>query len=112
MPSNMELLGATLNSRMKAVYNASSGVYLELGTISAHGGLQVGGMEIPKGDYMISRSLKLSGWSTGEAACTTGENHSHSIPVPGALKGISSGDRVLVAWVGTEPVVVSAVVSS
>ena len=131
MSSNMQRLGATLADRMKKTSAAAIPTTIELGTIGSNLSLTVDSLRapIPKGDYMINSTL--SGYATtSEAGAHDGHidgdlmangtggssgigpgtsiagAHSHGLPV------LKSGDRVLVAWCGNEPVVVAVVVSS
>lgn len=86
----IEDLGKTLTSQMQRVMKANNGIAIELGTIRNNRALSVdslgSGIQIPRGDYMISGRLKN----------TT----------------LYAGTRVLVAWAGTEPIVVDTVTSS
>lgn len=96
---------------------------------------------IPKGDYMVSLSLTHknyftynelnssakaphhhSGGDHSHSGCGIGGGHSggahthddglHDHRVPSVFRRLRAGDRVLVAWVGNEPIVVDIVVSS
>lgn len=136
---SIEELGILINARMKGVAGANNGIALELGVIGSNMALFVSslGNAIPKGEYMIARHLTLSSLQidTNSASMTISsasletneeeahkhtieshthstDNHSHTATLPDALRGLREGDRVLVAWVGTEPVVVDIVVSS
>lgn len=132
MSSNMQRLGETLASRMKKTSAAAVPTTIELGTIGSNLSLTADSLPvpIPKGDYMIN--LMLTGNGTTSVAGAHGGHidasamasgngntgaglggdtyrdgdHSHKLP------HLKSGDRVLVAWCGNEPVVVAVVVSS
>lgn len=108
--SNIEELGKMLNTHMKNVTSRNTGITVELGTINANMALTVAslGNAIPKGDYMLSLHLK----PTGTFQTETTEGHTHTVTLPDKLRGLKAGDRVIVAWVGTEPIVVDIVVSS
>lgn len=95
MSNPIEELGKTLSAQMQHAAHANTGITIELGTIGNNMSLKVAslGNAIPKGDYMISLHLQQS-------------------EETGKLRGLKAKDRVLVAWVGTEPVVVDIVVSS
>ena len=95
--NSIEDLGKLMNSQMKRISKVNKDIAMEFGTISSNMSLSVSslGNEIPKGDYMMS--LHLQGSNDG---------------LPEQLRGLKPGDRVLVAWVGTEPVVVDILVSS
>ena len=112
MNSNMQRLGDTLASRMKKTSAAAIPTTIELGTIGSNLSLTVDSIPtpIPKGDYMISLMLTSSSYRTGTATDGDGNAHSHSLPA--AFRSLKVGDRVLVAWCGNEPVVISVVVSS
>ena len=125
MSSPIEELGKMIDFQMKNIAGASKGITVELGIINANMSLSVAslGNTIPKGDYMISlhlkaQSLKLETNSVSLSTSTDDEHshtvneHKHTITLPSAMRGIQAGDRVIVAWVGTEPVVVDIVVSS
>lgn len=124
--SEIEGLGKDFDLQMKRIVGASKTNVTELGTIGSDGSLTVPslGNAIPKGDYMISLHLTAP-WALGLNTSTVGlttktaEDHSHSIDghkhtvtLPNRLRGLQAGDRVIVAWVGTEPVVIDIVVSS
>lgn len=87
MSSNMQRLGNVLINRMRKTSTAAVPIAVELGSIHDNLSLTTDTLPvpIPKGDYMVSKTMT------------------------GALQ---SGDRVLVAWCGNEPVVVAVVVSS
>lgn len=122
--SQVEELGKMITAQMKSVYQRNSGITIELGTITSNMGLSVDslGNTIPKGDYMISRHLMQEmSVTTNSVALNTGETdghkhaisgHSHTATLPNKLRGIQAGDRVLIAWAGTEPIVVDIVISS
>lgn len=107
MSNNMQRLGETLAARMKRTVNAGSQIAIELGTIGAGLSLVTDSLRvpIPKGDYMIALGQSGGSYITG-----TAEGHTHTLP--GTLRGLQAGDRVLVAWCGNEPVVIATVVSS
>lgn len=105
MSSNMQRLGETLANRMRKTSAAAVPTTIELGRIGNNQSLITDSIRtaIPKGEYMVNLMLtgeNKTGPETENDSCT---NHSH------ALK---AGDRVLVAWCGSEPVVIAIVVSS
>lgn len=125
MSNNIEELGKLLNAQMKRTSSASIGISVELGSINGNGSLVVGSLNnaIPKGEYMVSFRLTLPTLllNTKEVELRTEEalehthtikKHKHEVELPVQLRGLMPGDRVLVAWVGTEPVVIDIVVSS
>lgn len=86
MANNMDRLGNVLSSRMLKTTNANSGVAVELGVVNSDLSVTPDSLQaaIPQGEYMINL----------------------------LLDGIKSGDRVLVAWAGNEPVVLAIVTGS
>jgi hypothetical protein len=80
MSRNIQRLGESLVARMQKTANAASSIQTELGIINSNMSLIPDSLQaaIPKGDYMIS----------------AGQD-----PKP--------GDRVLLAWCGSEPVIIS-----
>ena len=137
MKSNIQRLGDTLNSRMKKTAGAAVPTTIELGTINGDLSLTTDGLKtpIPKGDYMVSLSLTHKTYFTynelnssaksphvhsggehgGHDSGTGAHTHNdglHDHRVPSVFRNLKAGDRVLVAWVGNEPIVVDIVVSS
>lgn len=80
---------------------------------------------IPKGDYSVCRSLTIG--KTGNKLTSTGVpnsgaddgahsghesgdgKHGHSVLIPEKMRSLKAGDRVLVAWIQNEAVVVDIV---
>lgn len=87
-------LSSVLSKRMQAVQQAGSVQSLFLGRIQSDMSLLLDGIngEIPKGEY--SMGLQLTSDSSG------------------ANRGVRAGDRVLVALLGYEPIVIAIVVKS
>ena len=129
MTKNLARFGDMMAGRMKATASAAVPTVLELGTINGNLSLSVDslGTPIPKGEYMVALPLKCSTYQTtseththdgGGHAQTEGagtHTHSggaHSHCLPEEFRPLKSGDRVLVAWCGHEPVVINIVVSS
>ena len=121
----IEDLGKLMDAQMKKVVGANKGISVELGKINANMSLSVGSLAnaIPKGDYMVSLRLTISSLvlDTSQTLLNTEttdnhmhliSRHDHTVTLPAQLRSIQAGDRVLVAWVGTEPIVVDIVVSS
>lgn len=81
MANNIQRLGETLAARMKKTAKAAVNIVTEYGTINQNMTLTPDSLqvEIPRGDYMI----------------TSGQN-----PQP--------GQRVTIAWVGNDPVIIGA----
>ena len=98
-------------------------LYLDFGEIMANGSLLTNTypVSIPKGEYSICRQLTIG--ETGEKLTKTkkdgqhphpgvgqgGSEHEHIVVIPEKMRSIKAGDRVLVAWVENEAVVVDIV---
>lgn len=109
MSSNLQKLGTTLSDRMKKTANGAVPTMLELGRINTNLSLTTDSLKgaIPRSDYMIALHLTGSTKTSTETA-QDGSKHSHDLP--SALRPLQAGDRVLVAWCGHEPVIISVVV--
>ena len=118
--SNIQKLGNTLAGRMQKTASAAVPTTLELGRINENLSLSTDSLRtaIPKGDYMVALHLAGSSYRTSSESHThTGSDHSHSggshsHALPDVFRKVKAGDRVLVAWCGNEPVIISIVVSS
>ena len=135
----VEELGKLMNEQMKSIALGNKGITVELGKIGANMSLSTDSLSnaIPRGEYMISlhlRNVPMIIDSSEVELITENESlstedaeghshgiqehaheikaHLHTVEIPSKLRGIQPGDRVIVAWVGTEPVVVDIVVSS
>ncbi len=108
--NNLTAFGELLNSRMQRVRRAGESINLELGTVGGGLELAVDSLKdsIPKGEYLVS--LHLTGLTKDKLVTQTEALHAHVLPEP--LRGISPGDRVLVAWAGGQPVIVDIVAGS
>lgn len=108
-------LANVLTSRMKV--EGESPLYLDFGEIQANGSLLTNTfpVPIPKGEYSICRhvgglSFEISGGNHSgheSQAHNTGE-HTHTVELP----RVQAGDRVLVAWVQNDAVIIDIIVSS
>ena len=129
MSSNIQRLGDTLSGRMKRSAKEAIPTSIELGKILSNLSLITDSIKtpIPKGDYMINLTLISSTYQTSsETHNHTGGTHTqlmgtghhthddgeHDHRLPPDFRELKSGDRVLVAWCGNEPVVIAIVVSS
>lgn len=93
----------------KSVNKAISSVGLDLGTITSTG-LKLDNFKYEIQDYMMLDNLKMKNEYNTEIA---GEHsHSHSFKTPTELKQLATGDRVLVALLGSEFVIVGRVVNA
>lgn len=113
MKTNIQKLGSLLDSRMKQNSGAATKTVLEFGVINGNLSLTTDSIKtpIPKGDYMTSLSLTHNDYK-GYDQENGGDTEAHSHRMPSVFRRIQPGDRVLVAWVGFEPVVVDILVSS
>ncbi len=130
--NNLTAFGELLNQHIQRVRRAGTEWTLELGTIGGDLSLTVDGLKdvIPKGDYLLAlRLTALTGddlishpithvheggghsqyTGSGHHTHTDGK-HSHVLPEP--LRGIRPGDRVIVSWVGGQPIVMDIVTGS
>ena len=136
MGKGIQMLGDAISGRIKAANRAEHVTYLELGTINADLSLKVDGLKgnIRPGSYMVSLHLTHENYftynelnSSAEAPHVhAGGEHSqevgngshvhnddglHDHRVPSVFRRLKAGDRVLVAWVGNEPIIVDIVVA-
>lgn len=129
-------LAQVLSQRMKR--ENESPLVLDFGEIQPNGSLLTNTfpVPIPKGDYTICRQLTLGatgaqltktkkdgkhehdkgtheGHESGDGSHThEGGEHQHIVPIPEKMRSVGPGDRVLVAWVQNEAVVVDIIVKS
>ncbi|MBR5193093.1 MAG: hypothetical protein IKW37_01545 [Bacteroidaceae bacterium] len=124
----IEELGEFFDNTVRNRIKANEHPVLELGTINGNMALQVDSLSnaIPKGEYMVALRLTIGtislsttavGLTTEEASgpeshSHTIDSHGHKVTLPGQLRALSAGDRVLVAWAGNEPVIIDIVISS
>lgn len=111
-PGTAKLAGV-LSDRMKRENKAP--LTLDFGEIQANGSLKTNTfpIPIPKGDYTICRTvagltLSTSAESWLNKAPSGVPLHSHSVPIP----TVKAGDRVLVAWIQSEAVVIDVIEKS
>lgn len=93
----------------KSINESNYAAGMALGTLT-ESGLLVDGIkqEYPKGDYWILDNLKNAESVTTES--TNGaESHTHIIKTPDNQKTIKVGDRVLVAVMGVNAVIVGRI---
>ena len=110
MSKGVEHLGNVLFQQMQSVNAYGNRTpATQLGKITSGLGLKLDSVSytIPASDYMICRSALLPS-STFESE--TSEEHTHNIKMPSCFRSIKPGDRVLVAMVGTEPIVIDIVI--
>ncbi len=108
--------GRLLVGQMKDTFRANSAVNIEIGFMTSNLGLKLRRFkeEIPKGSYDLSRRLTVN---DVEAEYTTSENgqqkHCHTVKIsrPDGLKCLATGDRVIVVWDGTQPIIIDVIVA-
>lgn len=124
-------LANVLIQRMKK--EGESPLCLDFGEIQTNGSLITNTfpVSIPKGEYCVCRQLTLG---TVEDELTKTENdgshthnegnsgddlhkedegtHQHTVLIPEKMRSLQAGDRVLVAWVQNEAVVINIITNS
>jgi hypothetical protein len=110
-------LANTLTGRMRK--ENESPLVLDFGEVLENYSLMTNTfpVPIPKSDYTICRGLTFGNigeklGETNEPSQNLGEIHTHSVLVPIKMRSVKSGDRVLVAWVQNEAVVVDIITSA
>jgi len=129
---NITVFSELLNKQIQRVRKAGEERILELGTIGDDLSLAVDSLKdvIPKGDYLVSlhlvgltgddlRSIVIAHDHVGgEHSQLAGSGHhehhdgEHYHVLPFQLRGIKPGDRVIVAWISGQPVVMDIVTES
>lgn len=117
----MNRLANVLSGRMKREMHSAVDLPFDFGTIGKDMGLvtDVYPEVIPKGEYLVCRSI--TGYTLGTSESSWIEHlqedkhihsipsgvtgHSHDVPMP----KLKEGDRVLVAWVADDAVVVDVI---
>lgn len=112
-------LAGVMQSRIKNV--SKKPAVLDIGQIGSDMSLTTNQFPkpIPQTDYLVCRQLTLG--ATGSLLTETktlGQHgghisgdgsHDHEIKIPEKMRSIKAGDRVLVAWVGDDAVVVDII---
>lgn len=121
---NIQRLGGDLSSRMKKTAGANVPTTMELGRINGDLSLTVDSLSntIPKGSYMVSLWLTHDTYYSYDERYDTDkkptrdphdeEDGLHDHRAPSVFRKLEPGDRVLVAWAGSEPIVISVITSS
>lgn len=114
-----QALGNTLNARMTGVAQSRQIDNAELGTITDDYGLALDSYKtpVPKGAYMVSKRLfmrqdKIEVTTESSGGGTYSHSHAVDISIPAELIGLEPGNRVLVIWAGTEPIVIDIIQDS
>jgi len=109
----MSKLARVLSDQMKR--SASGDKLLDFGEIQADGSLITNTFEIPipKNDYTVCRHLKGRSVTVNTSETSVGEHgsHRHEVSVQ-TRQALAAGDRVLVAWVGNDAVVIDVILSA
>lgn len=127
MQSNMERFATMMSDRMKQTSEAAVPTSVEFATVNSNLSITPDslGVSIPAGEYKINIMLSgliytayathnhegggHGGHEGGDGSHThTGGRHRHEMPE--TYRGLSPGDRVVIAWCGNEPVVLCIVV--
>lgn len=136
MGNSIKKLGDVISRRIQDTNRANHVTYLELGTINADLSLKIDGLNgnIRPKDYMVSLHLTHENYftynelnsSTNAPHVHSGGQHSqesgngyhthstdglHDHRVPSVFRRLKAGDRVLVAWIRYNPIIVDIVVS-
>ena len=102
-----------LSSRVSAMIQPNQKSVFDFGTILDDYSLRLNTFPIPlpRTEYLVCRGTALPDIDTF-AQTDQQMDHTHDIKTPEYLRGITPGDRVLVAWVGNDAVVLDIVVSA
>ena len=137
MRTNIQRLGDTLAGRMSKSAQAAIPVTVELGTINGDLSLTTDGLggKIMPNEYMIDLQLTHEnyysynelnstakaphvhnggahgGHETGTGVHTHNTDGLHDHRAPSVFRRLEPGDRVLVLWVGHEPIITAILVS-
>lgn len=105
----MSKLGKVLQERIKAC--GTSPLFLDFGSIQSDMSLLCNTypIPIPQTDYTICRQLSLGKTQSDLTTTSNQEEHTHKVLVPDLMRQLQAGDRVLVAWVQNEAVVVDII---
>lgn len=123
---NIERFASVMSDRMKQTSNAAVPTVAEFATVNSDLSITPDslGMPVPRAEYKINIMLSglyhtayetvpftsgsHGGHEGGDGAHSHG-NGLHRHEMPEGYRGLKPGDRVLVIWAGTEPVVVAIV---
>ncbi|WP_339622381.1 hypothetical protein [Eubacterium sp.] len=101
-------LAKVLQNRVaSAIVDSDANMAIDFGAIQADGSLTTNSLPtpIPSGSYLICGNL-LSVSCGGGTSTIQGHSHSVSVDTPQRIK---RGTRVLVVWVGNDPVVIDVI---
>jgi hypothetical protein len=98
----MENLVRTIkDSTNRSINNAMSGIGVEFGTMTETG-LQLDNFKHEITDYKVLDYLTMDKDYFAQTDTAGEDSHSHKVMTPDGLKPLKAGDRVLVAQVGAE----------
>lgn len=108
----MNKLARILQGRMNRTKDADGALVLDFGTIQGDMSLKTNTftIPIPRADYHVCRHLTIGPAGGYLAATSVADGHSHSVSIPEKMRKLNPGDRVLVAWVQSEAVVIDIIV--
>ena len=106
--SGISRLAKVLAGRMKQ--EGEGPLILDFGEILSNGSLKTNTFKvpIPKGNYSICRSAHMGNAGDVLTVTDTGE----AVRIPEHMSGVKAGNRVLVAWIYNEAVVVDVIEKS
>lgn len=101
-------LAQVMQQRMSRNRDADSALVLDFGTIQMDMSLKTNtfAVPIPSKDYHVARQLAL-GPAGGDLTST---GNGDDVLIPEKMRSLAPGDRVLVAWVQSEAVVIDIIV--
>lgn len=110
--NNVIALGELLGAQMQRIQAAGEAKIVEFGTIQDDLSLRVDSLkdDIPKGEYLLN--LPLTGLTGDFLVSSVDGTHPHSHTLSAPLREIRSSDRVLVLWIGNQPVVLAILATS
>lgn len=111
MPGTNELANVLVNRIQE---ETESPLVLDFADIGADGSLTTNTfpVTIPKGGYSVLRQLTLGAAGSDLTDTRDADGHTHKVVVPESMRSIGPGDRVLVAWVNSEAVVLDIATKS
>ena len=103
-------LAGTIQGQIQKNQDANSALPLDFGEIQADGSLLTNTypIPIPKGDYTVCRHLTLGAIDGRLTETTEGD----MVKIPEKMRSPGAGDRVLVAWVQSDAVVIDIIASA
>lgn len=115
----MNHLARVIHDRIGSTREAYSNLLLDFGVIQNDYSLLTNTypIPIPKTDYLVLRQLTLGDTegvltktqSAGSHTHDTETPHAHDVLIPEKMRWIKSGDRVLVAWVQHDAIVLDII---